>query len=203
MTLIRSEQELEALYGKPSEAATVKVVDRLVPAYRAFVEASPFMVLSTVGPEGVDGSPRGDKPGFVRVQDERTLLVPDRRGNNRVDSLRNVVRDPRVALLFLVPGAGNTLRVNGRAALSIEPALLASFAVEEKAPRSVMVVTIDEVYFQCSRALMRSDLWNPERHVADGILPTPGQILAEITDRRVGGEAYDREWPARAKASMW
>ena len=203
MTLIRSEQELEALYGKPSEAATVKVVDRLVPAYRAFVDASPFMVLSTVGPEGVDGSPRGDKPGFVRVQDERTLLVPDRRGNNRVDSLRNVVRDPRVALLFLVPGAGNTLRVNGRAALSIEPALLASFAIEEKAPRSVMVVSVEEVYFQCSRALMRSDLWNPERHVADGVLPTPGQILAEITDRRVGGEAYDREWPARAKASMW
>lgn len=203
MTLIRSEQELLALYGKPSEAATVKVVDRLVPAYRAFVEASPFMVLSTVGPEGVDGSPRGDKPGFVRVQDERTLLVPDRRGNNRVDSLRNVVRDPRVALLFLVPGAGNTLRVNGRAVLSIEPALLASFAVEEKAPRSVMVVTIEEAYFQCSRALMRSDLWNPARHVAEGVLPTPGQILAEITDRRVGGEAYDREWPARAKASMW
>ena len=203
MTLIRSEQELEALYGRPSEAATVKVVDRLVPSYRAFVEASPFMVLSTVGPEGVDGSPRGDKPGFVRVQDERTLLVPDRRGNNRVDSLRNVVRDPRVALLFMVPGAGNTLRVNGRAVLSIEPALLASFAVEEKAPRSVMVVAVQEVYFQCSRALMRSDLWNPARHVADGKLPTPGQILAEITDRRVGGEAYDREWPARAKASMW
>ena len=203
MTLIRSEQELEALYGKPSEAATVKVVDRLVPAYRAFVEASPFMVLSTVGPEGVDGSPRGDRPGFVRVQDEFTLLVPDRRGNNRVDSLRNVVRDPRVALLFMVPGAGNTLRVNGKAVLSIEPALLASFAVEEKAPRSVMVVSVQEVYFQCSRALMRSDLWNPEHHVADGVLPTPGQILAEITDRRVGGEAYDREWPARAKASMW
>jgi PPOX class probable FMN-dependent enzyme len=203
MTLIRSEQELEALYGRPSEAATVKVVDRLVPAYRAFVEASPFMVLSTVGPEGVDGSPRGDRPGFVRVQDEFTLLVPDRRGNNRVDSLRNVVRDPRVALLFLVPGAGNTLRVNGRAVLSIEPAMLASFAVEEKSPRSVMVVSVEEVYFQCSRALMRSDLWNPERHVADGVLPTPGRILAEITDRRVGGEAYDREWPARAKASMW
>lgn len=203
MTLIRSEQELEALYGKPSEAATVKVVDRLVPAYRAFVEASPFMVLSTVGPEGVDGSPRGDRPGFVRVQDEFTLLVPDRCGNNRVDSLRNVVRDPRVALLFMVPGAGNTLRVNGRAVLSVEPALLASFAVEEKAPRSVMVVSVQEVYFQCSRALMRADLWNPERHVAEGALPTPGQILAEITDRRVGGEAYDREWPARAKASMW
>ena len=137
------------------------------------------------------------------MQDERTLLVPDRRGNNRVDSLRNVVRDPRVALLFMVPGAGNTLRVNGKAVLSIEPALLASFAVEEKAPRSVMVVSVQEVYFQCSRALMRSDLWNPEHHVADGVLPTPGQILAEITDRRVGGEAYDREWPARAKASMW
>lgn len=203
MTTIRSEQELEALYGAPSEAALVKVVDRIVPSYRAFVEASPFAILSTVGPEGIDGSPRGDRPGFVRVQDERTLLLPDRRGNNRIDSLRNVVRDPRVALLFLVPGSGNTLRVNGRATISVEPALLASFAVEEKAPRSVLVVAVDEVYFQCARAIMRSALWDPASQAAKDSVPTPGRILAELTAHRVGGDAYDREWPERAKTSLW
>jgi len=203
MSRINSIAELEALYGQPGETALAKEVGALTPEYRKYVEASPFVALATAGPEGLDCTPRGDLAGFVRVLDERTLAMPDRRGNNRVDSLRNVVRDPRVALLFLVPGIGNTLRVNGRAHLSIEPKLLGSFAVEEKAPRSVMVVEIDSVYFQCSRALVRSDLWNPALHRAAKDLPTPGQMLACITKGRVGGEVYDREWPARAKASLW
>jgi PPOX class probable FMN-dependent enzyme len=145
MSIVRSVEQLDAIYGAPNEASLVKEVDRVIPAYRALIEASPFAVLATSGPEGLDCSPRGDRPGFVRVQDERTLLVPDRRGNNRIDSLRNIVRDPRTALLFLIPGAGTTLRVNGRAHVSLDPALLASFAVDERAPRSVIVLAVEAV----------------------------------------------------------
>jgi PPOX class probable FMN-dependent enzyme len=195
--------ELEALYGEPSEASTVKEVGCVTPHYRAYIEASPFAVLATAGPEGLDCSPRGDKPGFVRIHDERTLMLPDRRGNNRIDSLRNIVHDPRVALLFLIPGHGNTLRVNGRAHLSADPSLLASFVVEDKAPRSVMVMTVETIYFQCARALVRSELWNPARHVDPKTLPTTGQILAALSQGRVGGETYDREWADRAAKTMW
>ena len=201
--VLTSEAELEAIYGKPVEAATVKEVNWITPHYRAYIDASPYVALATSGPEGLDCSPRGDRPGFVRVHDEKTLMLPDRRGNNRIDSLRNIVRDPRVALLFMIPGMGNTLRVNGRAHLSIEPALLASFDVEEKAPRSVTVIEVDTVYFQCARALVRSDLWNPEHHVDPKSLPSAGQILAALSQDRVGGEKYDREWPGRAAATMW
>ena len=203
MHIITTEAQLEAIYGKPVEAATVKEVNWITPHYRAYVEASPYVALATSGPEGLDCSPRGDSPGFVRVHDEKTLMMPDRRGNNRIDSLRNIVRDPRVALLFMIPGMGNTLRVNGRAHLSIEPALLGSFAVEEKAPRSVTVIEVDAVYFQCARALVRSDLWNPAHHVDPKSLPSAGQILAALSQDRVGGEKYDREWPGRAAATMW
>ena len=201
--ILKTEAELEAIYGKPVEAATVKEVNWITPHYRAYIEASPYAALATSGPEGLDCSPRGDKPGFVRVHDEKTLMLPDRRGNNRIDSLRNIVRDPRVALLFMSPGVGNTLRVNGRAHLSVAPALLHSFAVEEKAPRSVMVMEVDAVYFQCARALVRSDLWNPAHHVDPKSLPSAGQILAALSHDRVGGEKYDREWPGRAAATMW
>jgi PPOX class probable FMN-dependent enzyme len=196
-------EQLEALYGQAGEASIVKVAARLTPDYRALIAASPFAALATVGPEGVDCSPRGDLAGFVRVRDETTLLMPDRRGNNRTDSLRNIVRDPRVALLFLIPGVGTTLRVNGRAYLTTELELLASFAVEDKQPRCVVVVGIEDVYFQCARAIVRSDLWNPARHVDPAMLPTPGQILAGMTGERVGGAEYDRAWPERARKSMW
>jgi hypothetical protein len=203
MSRISSLEQLESLYGRPQDTSTAKEVDYVTPHYRAFIEASPFALLATAGPEGLDCSPRGDKPGFVRVADERRLLLPDRRGNNRVDSLRNIVRDPRMALLFLIPGCGNSLRVNGRAEISVEPMLLASFAVEKKAPRSVIVIAVESVYFQCARAIHRADLWNPEKHVAPDRLPTPGRILAALSDGRVGGEAYDREWPERARQTMW
>jgi len=201
--ILRTEAELEAIYGQPLEAATVKEVNWITPHYRAYIEASPYAALATSGPEGLDCSPRGDKAGFVRVHDEKTLMLPDRRGNNRIDSLRNIVRDPRVALLFMIPGVGNTLRVNGRAHLSVAPDLLASFAVEEKAPRSVTVIEVDAIYFQCARALVRSELWNPARHVDPKSLPSAGQILAALSGERVGGETYDREWPGRAAATMW
>lgn len=203
MSTISTLEQLEALYGKPVETALVKEVDHVTPDYQAFIEAAPFVALATVGPEGVDCSPRGDLAGFVRVADPHTLMMPDRRGNNRVDSLRNIVRDPRVALLFLIPGSGNTLRVNGTAQLSTDDELLSSFAVDGQKPRSVIVVSTDAVYFQCSRAILRSDLWNPENHVPAGRLPTPGRILAALTDNKVGGEDYDRAWPERARNSMW
>lgn len=203
MSIIRTVEELESLYGEPGETSLVKEVPEITPEYRALIEASPFVALATAGPEGLDCSPRGDQSGFVRIHDERTLMMPDRRGNNRVDSLKNIVRDPRVGLLFLIPGSGTTFRVNGRAHLSTDPDLLESFAVEEKAPRSVIVVTVESAYFQCARAIVRSDLWNSEKHVDPKALPTPGKILAAVTENRVGGEAYDKEWPERAKKSMW
>ena len=204
MTKIVSLDQLEALYQPaPAPASTAKVAHAMTPDYRRLIEVSPFAALATIGPEGLDCSPRGDKPGFVRIHDDKTLMLPDRRGNNRIDSLRNIVRDPRCALLFLIPGAGTTLRVNGRAHPSIDPALLESFAVEDKAPRSVVVLDIDEIYFQCARAVLRSELWNPERHVDPASLPTPGQILAAMTGQRVGGESYDKAWPERAKQTMW
>lgn len=197
-------EALEALYQPaPVAASTVKVADHITPHYAALIQASPFVALATVGPEGLDCSPRGDLPGFVRIADPKTLMLPDRRGNNRIDSLRNVVRDPRVALLFLIPGSGTTFRVNGRAVLSADPDLLASFAVEGKSPRTVMVVTIEEAYFQCARAIVRSGLWKPESQVDPATLPTAGAMLAAVTAGEVGGETYDKEWPERAAKTMW
>ncbi len=204
MSIIATIEELEAIYhAKPVAASTVKEVDRITPDYARLIEASPFVALATSGPEGLDCSPRGDKPGFVRILDDCTLAMPDRRGNNRIDSLRNIVRDPRVALLFLIPGSGTTFRVNGRASLSADPELLASFAVDEAAPRTVILIEVETAYFQCARAIVRSELWNPARHVDPKTLPTPGQILAALTEGEVGGEGYDREWPSRAAATMW
>ncbi|WP_420962222.1 pyridoxamine 5'-phosphate oxidase family protein [Brucella sp. IR073] len=202
MTIIRTIEELEAIYGKPGEASLIKEVDHLIPEYAAFIQASPFVSLATSGPEGLDCSPRGDLPGFVRVKDERTLLMPDRHGNNRADSLKNILRDDRVGLLFIVPGSGNTLRLNGRAVISIDPELCASFTMQGKAARSVMIITVEAVYFQCARAIHRSELWNPEKHVDPKSLPTPGQMLARTRDG-FDGEAYDAAWWERAKATMW
>ena len=197
--------ELEALYpDAPVPASTVKVTHRITADYARLIAASPFCALATVGPEGLDCSPRGDVAGFVRVADDgATLLLPDRRGNNRIDSLRNIVRDPRVALLFLIPGSGTTFRVNGRAAISADPGLLDSFTHEGGRPRSVIVLTVEEAYFQCARAIVRSHLWDPARHVDPARLPTPGAMLAGMSAGEVGGEPYDRAWPSRAAATLW
>lgn len=202
-TVVETVEQLEALYGHPGETSLVKELDHVIPEYAAFIEASPFAALATSGPEGLDCSPRGDLPGFVRIKDSRTLLMPDRRGNNRADSLKNIIRDPRVALLFLVPGSGTTLRVNGRAHISIDRELCASLAVEGKPARSVIVIDVEAVYFQCARAIRRSDLWNPEKHVDPKLLPTPGRILEVTSGKAIDGESYDREWPERARTSMW
>jgi len=203
MSKITTVEELAALYGAPVETSLAKEIDRITPHYRALIEASPFVALATAGPEGLDCSPRGDMAGFVRIHDENTVMLPDRRGNNRIDSLRNIVRDPRVALLFLLPGSGSTLRINGTAHLSIDPELLESFAVDGKAPRSVVVIEVETIYFQCARAIIRSELWNPDRFIDPASLPTPGQILATLSDNKLGGEAYDNSWVDKAKESMW
>jgi uncharacterized protein len=200
---VTSIEQLEALYGLPSGAAVAKEIDHISAEYRSFIEAAPFFVLATNGPEGLDCSPRGDEPGFVRVADERTLMIPDRRGNNRVDSLRNIVRDPRVSLLFLVPGVGETFRVIGRATISTDPALTESFVFASKTPRAVIIVSVERVYFQCSKAIIRSKLWDPSRHVDRKSLPSNGTILAAITKGEMGGEEYDRAYPERLKATIY
>jgi uncharacterized protein len=203
MAVISSLEQLQGIYGPPVEASLVKEVDRITPDYRALIEAAPFAVLATSGPEGLDCSPRGDHPGFVRIADDQTLMMPDRRGNNRTDSLRNIVRDRRVALLFMIPGSGTTLRVNGEAYLTTDADIVGSFEVEGQLPRSVVVVHVQSVYFQCARAILRSDLWNPQKHVEPTCIATPGQILARLSDTRLGGVDYDRAWPERARQSLW
>ncbi|BAM88355.1 hypothetical protein S58_23490 [Bradyrhizobium oligotrophicum S58] len=203
MSIITTIEQLESIYGQTGITSTAKVADRVTPHYRIMIEKSPFVALATCGPEGLDCSPRGDLPGFVRIHDEKTLMMPDRRGNNRVDSLRNIVRDPRIGLLFLIPGSGNTLRVNGIGHLSTAPDLLESFRMEGKLPRSVLVMTVQEIYFQCARAIVRADLWNADKQVDPRQLPTPGQILAAMTANDIDGAEYDREWPERARKSMW
>ena len=197
-------EKLEAIYGTPDITSTVKVADHITPQYRAFIESAPFLALATSGPEGLDCSPRGDiAPHLVRIVDERTLLLPDRRGNNRIDSLRNIVRDPRIALLFLIPGNGNTIRINGNASLTNDEALLRSFAVGEKAPRSAIEIDVREVYFQCARAIVRSRLWKAESQIDPKALPSAGDILASMSGNLVGGEAYDTAWPDRAAGTLW
>ena len=196
-------ETLRKLYGEPVEAAVQKEIDHVNGHYRAFIEASPFVVIATCGAAGLDCSPRGDARGFVRVHDPKTLLIPDRRGNNRIDSLLNLVDDPRVALLFLIPGCGETLRVIGRAAISLDSLLAQRFAVDGKAPRSVLVVTVERVYFQCARAIVRSNLWDPAGHVDRKTLPSVGSILAELSERRLGGDDYDRALPERLNKELY
>lgn len=202
MTIIRTPEALKEIYGDVSEASVAKVTRHLTAEYRLMIEKSPFVALSTVGPEGLDCSPRGDRGAVVRVEDERTLALPDWRGNNRVDSLLNIVRDPRVALMFLIPGSNTAMRINGKAVVSVAPDLIESFLMDGKHPRTVVVVSIDEVYFQCARALMRSDLWNPASFVEPSSLPTPGDLL-KAAKADFDKETYDREWPARAAKTMW
>ena len=196
-------EELEAIYGEPLPQSLVKEIDYISDHYRSFIKKSPFMVLASVAEEGLDCSPRGDPAGFVRVVDEKTVMIPDRRGNNRIDTLRNIVRDPRVSLLFLVPGVGETLRINGRAKISVDPELCGSFDMNGKTPRSVIIVTADRVYFQCQKALARSRLWDPEAQVERKELPTAGKILQSLSRDEFDGEAYDRNYPERLKKTIY
>jgi PPOX class probable FMN-dependent enzyme len=201
--LVTTMNQLEALYGEVFPPALVKEIDHVNADYRAFIERAPFFAFATSGPDGLDCSPRGDPAGFVRVHDAKTLLIPDRRGNNRIDSLRNLIHDPRVALLFLIPGCGETIRVIGRAQISTDPALCKSFILEGKVPRCVLVVAVERVYFQCAKAIVRSRLWDPATQVERKSLPSSGTILAGISGGKIGGPDHDRDAPARLKATIY
>ncbi|QKV17650.1 pyridoxamine 5'-phosphate oxidase family protein [Oricola thermophila] len=200
---VNSVEELEDIYGEPGEASLLKVADRITPQYRRFLEASPFFTLATAGPEGLDCSPRGELGGAFRILDDKTIAIPDRRGNNRIDSLRNIVRDPRVGLLFLVPGSVTTIRLNGTAIVTVDPDLLASFEKDGKQPRSVVLVRVGEIYTQCGRAILRSKLWDPAHHADPASVPTAGDILREQSNGAFDSETYDKEWAGRAAKTMW
>lgn len=193
--------ELERLYGTVARPSIAKVTDHIHPAYRPFIDASPFVALATSGPDGLDVSPRGDPAGFIDIEDDRTLLLPDRRGNNRIDSLRNILHDNRVALLFLIPGIGETLRVNGTAAISTDPALLERFAVNNQLPKTVLRIAVDTVFFQCSRAILRAGLWDVTTQLPRQSLPSTGSILRQIAE--IDGDAYDKALPERLKNSLY
>ncbi|MEM7547142.1 MAG: pyridoxamine 5'-phosphate oxidase family protein [Pseudomonadota bacterium] len=201
MDFITDVKELEAIYGTPGEASIVKVADRITRTYGAWIMRSHLCILTTVGPEGVDSSPRGDDGPVVRIMDARTLAMPDWRGNNRMDSLRNIVRDPRAALMFIVPGSNNVVRVNGTARVTTDADLCESFARGGKEPRSVVILTVEEVYSQCARALLRAGIWTAGDRSAG--LPTVGDMLREMTSGEIDGAVYDAEWAGRAARTMW
>jgi len=201
--LVTTMAQLEALYGKPSGPAVAKEIDHISNGYRALIEAAPFVAIATCGPEGLDCSPKGDPAGFVRILDDKTLAIPDRPGNNRFDGFRNILRDPRVAILFLIPGVGETLRVNGRASISLAPELMQSFAINGKLPRSVLVVHIEKIFFHCSKSIVRSKLWDEATKIDRKSLPSTGTIIAEFSNGQLGGEDYDRAAPERIKAQLY
>ena len=196
-------EDLEALYGTPSPASLTKEIDYISDHYRQFIEAAPFVVMATTGPEGLDCSPRGDPPGFVRVHDRKTVMLPDRRGNNRLDSLRNLVHDPRISLLFLIPGIGETMRINGTAALVTDEALRESFTHRGAVPATVIVVTVARIYYQCSKALVRSRLWSDDARIARDTLPSSGQMQRALVGDDFDAEAYDRAYPARLERTLY
>ena len=203
LTKVTTIEELERLYGAPSQAAIVKEINYISDHYRAFIEKAPFVIVASSGPQGLDCSPRGDPAGFVRVRDRKTVLIPDRRGNNRIDTLRNILSDPRVSLLFMIPGVGNTLRINGRAEIHADPALCAEFEMQGRAPRTVLSITAESVYFQCPKALVRSRLWSPDAQVLRSELPSTGEILANLSNGDIDAAEYDSAYPARLRETIY
>ena len=201
--MLTNVEELESVYGKPNERSVRKEISYISEDYAAFILASPFVMLASAGEDGLDCSPKGDAMGFVRILDPHTLAIPDRPGNNRIDTLRNLVHDPRIALLFLVPGAGEMMRVNGRASIADDTDLLASFSVNGKPPRTVILVHVESVYFHCSKAVVRSDLWNAEKHVDRASLPSAGAMLKNVSDSTFDADAYDRALPGRLKTDLY
>jgi len=195
-------EDLEALYGEPMPMALTKELDHISDHYRVFIEKAPFVALASAGPEGLDASPRGDPAPIVRVLDKRTVALPDRRGNGRIDTLRNIVRDGRVALLFLIPGIGETLRINGRAELTTDPELCASFEMQGKPPTSVAIIRVESCYYQCPKALVRSKLWDASTHIDRKELPSNGEMIQALNDG-FDGEAYDKAYPQRIKDTIY
>ncbi len=201
--LLTTVEQLEAHYGHARGPAVIKEIDHINDSYRKLIEAAPFVAIATGGPEGLDCSPKGDPAGFVHVLDEKTLAIPDRPGNNRIDGFRNIVRDPRIALLFLIPGVSETMRVNGRASISIDPDLLQRFVINGKLPRSVMLIHVETAFSHCAKAIVRSKLWDEATKVDRKSLPSPGDMIAEISGGKLGGEALDRKMPELIKATLY
>jgi len=201
--LVTSVEQLESLYGAPMPTSLAKEIDHISDGYRKMIEAAPFVIIATSGPDGLDCSPKGDAPGFVRIVDDRTVMIPDRPGNNRLDGFKNLMSDPRVALLFLIPGVGETLRINGRAEVSVDPALRESFAVNGKPARGVLIVHIEKIFFHCTKAVVRGKLWDPKTQIPRAALPSTGTIIAELTSGKMGGEQYDKDAPARTQAMLY
>lgn len=199
---VESIEALEILYAQPSVAAIGKETAEINDAYRKLIEAAPFVAIASIGSGGMDCSPRGDAPSFVRILDKQTIAIPDRRGNNRLDTLRNIVQDPCVALLFLIPGLNETLRVNGQAYISTDPELLKHFEIKEKMPVTAIVVKIESLYFQCARALNRSRLWEVEAQVDPQDLPSAGMLVQSVLSD-FDGEAYDAELPERQAKTLY
>jgi uncharacterized protein len=200
---ITSEPELEALYDAPVPTSFLKEIDHVSDDYARWIKASPLVIIATSGPEGLDCSPRGDPKGFVRIADPKTLMIPDRRGNNRIDSLRNIVRDPRVALLFLIPGIDGTMRVNGQAELSTDPAICASFEMQGKLPKCVIVIHVERAYTQCKKALVRGKVWDVSTHMKPDDLPSVGAMMQRLAKDGFDGKAYDAAYPERMKATIY
>lgn len=202
MTIINSIEELESFYGTPSKASLQKEIDHINEHYRKFIEAAPFCIVSTIGEKGIDCSPRGDPAGFVRIVDEKTILLPDRRGNNRLDTLKNIIGNPQVGLIFLIPNVGEAIRVAGRAEIIVDEELNASFAMNGKPASSVLSITVDKVYFQCQKAIARSGLWNPETYIDRKSLPSAGQLVKKI-DKTFDADGYDKAYPERLKQTIY
>ncbi len=196
-------EQLESLYGEPLNTSLIKEIDHINDGYRKLIEAAPFVVIATSGPGGLDCSPKGDAPGFVRIVDERTVMIPDRPGNNRLDGFKNLMSDPRIALLFLIPGVGETMRINGRAAVSVDLALRESFAVNGKPARAVLIVNVETIFFHCSKAVVRAKMWDPKSQIARNSLPSTGTIIAELSGGKLGGEQYDKDAPAKIKSMLY
>lgn len=199
--IITTIEALEAIYGEANPGSIAKVVTEMTPEYAAWINAAKFCVLSTVGPEGTDATPRGEDGPVVTIEDATTLLMPDWAGNNRIDNLRNIVRDDRVSLMFFVIGDKNVVRVNGRGAISADPELRQRFAKGDKLPRSVLIVTLEEMYFQCAKAVMRAGLWDKDAKRPK--VPSAGDFLKAATNGRVGGAEYDAVYEDRARAQFW
>ena len=200
---INTPEALAGLFGPVSPAAMLKESPTLTPQYREMVAASPFALIGTTGPNGLDISPRGDAPGFVHAVNERTLLLPERPGNNRIESLRNLLHDSRLALIFLIPGVGETLRIRGRGRITTDPELLQRFSVGAALPRCVIRVEVDCVFFQCARAIRRSRLWDPALPATLPPVPSAGSMLKPLMAEGFDASAYDQGLPDRQQNSLY
>lgn len=205
MEYIKSVNELEAIYGKPGEASIIKVVRKITPGYRTWINQSKLCIISTVGPEGTDASPRGDDKAVALELDDQTLAIPDWRGNNRIDSLRNIIGDERISLMFFIHGSNNVIRINGKARITTDKDLSSKFerstTTNTVLPRSIIIIKIEEIYSQCARALMRSKIWQEDPNLMN--LPTIGDLLKDATNGEFDGKTYDSLWSARAAKTMW